>query len=186
MEGFKIDDLCHYGIKGQKWGERRFQNKDGSLTPAGRQRYQKSKADIRQDYENLKADAKAVKFAHERWKDQYRYSDTIYYYRDKAYTNTEKELRAKFDADTEALVKKVDSFKKKYGDDELKEIDFKKTKRIASNMISYLGRTLVEKLPASNGVKRVSGSDLFKKQLKKNRDDLRAQGLYPYYEFYDV
>lgn len=29
----------HYNIKGSKWGQRRFQNKDGSLTPAGRERY---------------------------------------------------------------------------------------------------------------------------------------------------
>lgn len=32
-------ELCHYGIKGQKWGVRRFQRKDGSLTPKGRKRY---------------------------------------------------------------------------------------------------------------------------------------------------
>ena len=32
-------ELYHHGIKGQKWGVRRFQNKDGSLTPAGRRRY---------------------------------------------------------------------------------------------------------------------------------------------------
>lgn len=31
--------LAHHGIKGQKWGLRRFQNEDGSLTPAGRERY---------------------------------------------------------------------------------------------------------------------------------------------------
>lgn len=31
--------LCHYGIKGQKWGLRRFQNKDGSLKAAGKKRY---------------------------------------------------------------------------------------------------------------------------------------------------
>ena len=31
--------ICHHGIKGQKWGVRRFQNKDGSLTAKGRQRY---------------------------------------------------------------------------------------------------------------------------------------------------
>lgn len=32
-------ELCHHGIKGRKWGVRRFQNKDGSLTPAGEKRY---------------------------------------------------------------------------------------------------------------------------------------------------
>ena len=31
--------LCHYGIKGQKWGIRRFQRKDGTLTDKGRKRY---------------------------------------------------------------------------------------------------------------------------------------------------
>ena len=31
--------LAHYGIPNQKWGVRRFQNEDGSLTPAGRERY---------------------------------------------------------------------------------------------------------------------------------------------------
>ena len=34
-----MSDLRHHGIKGQKWGVRRFQNSDGSLTAAGRKRY---------------------------------------------------------------------------------------------------------------------------------------------------
>lgn len=34
--------IYHHGIKGQKWGIRRYQNKDGSLTPAGKKR-QKAK-----------------------------------------------------------------------------------------------------------------------------------------------
>ena len=32
------DDLAHFGIKGQKWGVRRFQNDDGTRTPAGKKR----------------------------------------------------------------------------------------------------------------------------------------------------
>lgn len=31
--------IAHYGIKGQKWGIRRFQNEDGSLTNSGKKRY---------------------------------------------------------------------------------------------------------------------------------------------------
>lgn len=33
------DELNHHGIFGMHWGIRRFQNKDGTLTPAGRKRY---------------------------------------------------------------------------------------------------------------------------------------------------
>lgn len=33
------NELYHHGILGQKWGVRRFQNADGSLTPRGKKRY---------------------------------------------------------------------------------------------------------------------------------------------------
>lgn len=36
---YRLDELVHYGVKGQKWGRRRYQNADGSLTPAGKIRY---------------------------------------------------------------------------------------------------------------------------------------------------
>ena len=41
--------LMHYGVKGQKWGIRRYQNSNGSLTSEGRKRYSKAKnfADIK-------------------------------------------------------------------------------------------------------------------------------------------
>lgn len=38
--------IAHHGIKGQKWGVRRFQNEDGSLTKAGKERYNKENKDI--------------------------------------------------------------------------------------------------------------------------------------------
>lgn len=36
--------IAHHGILGQKWGIRRFQNPDGSLTYAGKKRYKESKS----------------------------------------------------------------------------------------------------------------------------------------------
>ena len=40
MEYIKTNELEHHGILGMKWGVRRFQNPDGSLTNAGKKRYQ--------------------------------------------------------------------------------------------------------------------------------------------------
>ena len=39
MSNYNYNTLCHHGIKGQKWGIRRFQNDDGTLTAEGRKRY---------------------------------------------------------------------------------------------------------------------------------------------------
>lgn len=38
------DELYHHGIKGQRWGIRRFRKKNGSLTSAGKKRYDDSKS----------------------------------------------------------------------------------------------------------------------------------------------
>lgn len=44
--------LQHHGIKGMRWGIRRFQKKDGSLTPVGKKRYAKNPPDEDDDKAN--------------------------------------------------------------------------------------------------------------------------------------
>ena len=46
-DNWQVDDedsLAHHGIKGMKWGVRRYQNKDGSLTAKGKKRYSERQA----------------------------------------------------------------------------------------------------------------------------------------------
>lgn len=54
------DELSHAGVKGMRWGIRRYQNEDGSLTDLGKKRYSSAKRDI---MDKSRADAydKAVK-----------------------------------------------------------------------------------------------------------------------------
>lgn len=41
MDYYDVPYLMHHGILGMKWGVRRYQNKDGSLTPRGRKRLER-------------------------------------------------------------------------------------------------------------------------------------------------
>ena len=43
----RLDYIAHHGILGQKWGVRRFQNRDGTHTAAGRLRYAHNKVEQR-------------------------------------------------------------------------------------------------------------------------------------------
>jgi hypothetical protein len=54
-------ELYHWGVKGMRWGVRRYQNKDGSLTPAGKKRYSDDPG--RQSVDSAKIKLKSAKRA---------------------------------------------------------------------------------------------------------------------------
>ena len=64
MESWR-EELYHYGILNQKWVVRRYQNRDGSLTPAGKKRYSTSSDDSydREQKKRMRVRKKAERLA---------------------------------------------------------------------------------------------------------------------------
>ena len=54
MQRYDLYELQHHGVKGMKWGIRRFQKKDGSLTSAGKKRYNDDMSDDAREASALK------------------------------------------------------------------------------------------------------------------------------------
>ena len=71
MVYYHSSELYHYGVRGMKWGVRRYQNKDGSLTPAGQKRYAK------EEYKNNKKIAKEKYRAAKESADRQYEADTV-------------------------------------------------------------------------------------------------------------
>ena len=61
------DFIMHHGIKGQRWGIRRYQNEDGSLTPAGEKRYYKMQRKMTDDlYKSIQGTNKDIEYEQKR------------------------------------------------------------------------------------------------------------------------
>lgn len=104
LDEITYDEIKHHGIKGQKWGVRRFQNKNGSLTSAGKKRYNDDEYDEeRERLEQEVAARRGVKYVRKTKKER---EDE-----DAENERQEKERRSKEDAAykrTEDKMKEID------------------------------------------------------------------------------
>ena len=131
--------IAHHGIKGQKWGVRRYQNKDGTLTKEGRSRYgisDKISGTTPNDFNHdLKTAFKRVRIE--------KNNDLYSVKRDKNLSQEQKQKAIKEIKDTYKTSGKVimDTFKKEYGEQTVKSIQAFNRVRLVSNIVG--GATLL-------------------------------------------
>ena len=137
------NELYHHGVLGMKWGVRRYQNKDGSLTSAGKHRYSRKDArkkwneyyDIANERENNLYEGKYRKRISQLENDIDNGTRTVYYEDDDgrekvAYRIKDKKsersyeelgrLESQIEEEGEAYAKKY--IEKKYGAESVKDI----------------------------------------------------------------
>lgn len=146
---FMKDELYHHGIKGMKWGVRRYQNPDGSLTEAGKKRYGEVGLQNRPDDKVIKTERSEI---------------------------TNREVNKKVAADKELAVwsKEVDRFEKKYKLSEIESADVFDDRLYSLHEKSKTDKALSDDLKryndASNSISRRMGE--YEKAGRKYADDV--------------
>lgn len=116
------NELSHHGILGMKWGVRRYQNSDGSLTDAGKKRYAKDTKDVYDQMsktEKLKRRRDAKKEKLDKELNYYNPSKRKIYDANQAYKKADKAYQRSLKRGQ----KLFNEFDKKYGDYRANELD---------------------------------------------------------------
>ena len=166
------DELYHHGIKGQKWGVRRYQNSDGTLTEAGKKRIGRIEARYDRSLDRTRRDKKHVLSARERNRAKLDSKWTKKYEKGKL---SEEDLNAKrkdFDDATRAITSGYDKYSRtisKYKNTRITAVtdpSFKKSneyKNAGQNYayqlltdLMYGGRSVTVLLYAADAAQRIS------------------------------
>lgn len=138
------NELYHHGIEGQKWGIRRYQNPNGTLTEAGRRRYNGERP-TRQDKKEQKAAIKEINA------DRKAIAKTSAYLSDKEVKQYIERL--KLEQELRDLTKENTKSGKSYIKDLLKDAGSDAAKKILTNIAGEIGtsvgKSLGEKLSKS-------------------------------------
>lgn len=146
-------EIYHHGIKGQKWGVRRYQNKDGSLTPAGKKRasnkdIREYKKQVRKEIEDGYASERAAIRA-EREKADQEYKEYVKKHNlldeDSADYWDDYEKRSEvYDKATEIYDK---AYEREYN------LDMAKSKQVADRLVERFGKERMDKFEKSDRTK---------------------------------
>ena len=156
-------ELYHHGIKGMKWGIRRYQNEDGSLTPAGEKRLQKYKD---KELEKVTEKYQVEKLAAKRDKLEDEFID-----KHDSYTQSRlnKARYRHLKAQTMEFLEKQKIESMTYTDMRNEKAEIRNAR--AEKFVTGLGRTIVGKLIGeSSGGLRID-KDAFKTNLRVGLDE---------------
>lgn len=175
------DELYHHGIKGQRWGIRRYQNKDGTLTPAGKKRAAK----LESEYEKVtgkkigsSTSQTSSKKSMQEMTDAELKARTDRMIAEKNYLEAEKNLKA-VTPEHVSLGKKL---VKEYGPTVIKTVWNDVGKKYVENKLGIEGPKMTEsqKLKQKaedleNAKKIANAEDFFKKRSERKKEESKTE-----------